>query len=131
MNKINSSSLCHRRIIFIVTAGWMMELETLSEVNLVLLYTEVNGVNLLLHGTHAPLYSCQCLQNLGITGILLRWWSSLRRGRNIWYSYRNMRRRGNIIILIISPQLSIGLHQSLLTDRILDLHLRLASNTDA
>jgi hypothetical protein len=35
MNKISSSSFCHRRIILIV--------------NLVLLYTEVNGVNLLLH----------------------------------------------------------------------------------
>jgi len=38
---------------------------------------------------------------------------------------------GHIIILIISPQLSIGLHHSLLTDRILDLHLRFTSNTDA
>jgi hypothetical protein len=42
-----------------------------------------------------------------------------------------MRRWGHIIILIISPQLSIGLHQGLLADRVLDLHLRLASNTDA
>jgi hypothetical protein len=66
-----------------------------------------------------------------ITGILLRWWSSLRRGRHIWYSYRNIRRQGHIIILNISSQLSIGLHQSLLADRILDLHLRLANNTEA
>jgi len=40
-------------------------------------------------------------------------------------------RQGHIIILIISPQLSIGLHQSLLADRFLDFLLRLASNTDA
>jgi hypothetical protein len=41
-----------------------------------------------------------------------------------------MRRRGHIIILIISPQPIIGLHQGLLADRVLDLHLWLASNTD-
>jgi hypothetical protein len=49
-NKIRSRSLYHRRIILIITAGWVMELEALPEVQLVLLYTEVNGVNLLLHG---------------------------------------------------------------------------------
>jgi hypothetical protein len=31
----------------------------------------------------------------------------------------------------ISSQMCIGLHQSLLADRIMDLHLQLASNTDA
>jgi hypothetical protein len=48
-----------------------------------------------------------------------------------WNADRNRRRRGHIIILLIVPQLSIGLHQSLLANRILDLHLRLVSNTDA
>jgi hypothetical protein len=42
-----------------------------------------------------------------------------------------MRRHGHIIILIISPQLSIGLHQGLLADKVLNLHPQLASNTDA
>jgi hypothetical protein len=43
-----------------------------------------------------------------------------------------MNRRGlGIIILIVSPQLSIRLHQRLLADGILDLHLRLSSYTDA
>jgi hypothetical protein len=50
----NSIILCHRhsprRIILIVTAGRMMELETLSEIQLVLLYTQIDGVHLLLHG---------------------------------------------------------------------------------
>jgi hypothetical protein len=34
----------------------MMELETFLEVNLVLLYMEVNGVNLLLHGRDGLLH---------------------------------------------------------------------------
>jgi len=77
-----------------------------------------------------PLNSGQRLHNLRIPDIRLWWRNSLRRGHHIWYADRN-RRRGHIIILIISPQLSIGLHKSLLADRILDLHLRLTSNTDA
>jgi len=83
-----------------------------------------------MHGTHAPLNSSQCLHNLRVASILLWWQNSLRRGCHIWNAYRNRRRRGHIIILLIELQLSIGLHQSLLADRILDLHLRLASNTD-
>jgi hypothetical protein len=66
-----------------------------------------------------------------IADIRLWWWNSLIRRRHIWYADRNRRRRGHIIIRIISPQLSIGLHQSLLADRILNLHLRVTSNTDA
>jgi len=37
------------RIILIITAGWMMVLETLLDVQLALLHMEVNRVNLLLH----------------------------------------------------------------------------------
>jgi len=36
-----------------------------------------------------------------------------------------------IIILIVSLQLGIGLHQCLLADGVPDLHLGLASDTDA
>jgi len=59
-----SSSLIHRRICLVITAtaGWMMVLETLSDVQLSLLHTEVDRVNLLLysrngllHGTHTTL----------------------------------------------------------------------------
>jgi hypothetical protein len=114
-----------------------MELEAHPKVQLILIYTEVSGLNLLLHGrdrllhgTHAPLDSCQCLHNLRIAIILLWRQSNLGRRRHARYAYRNRRRR-HIIIGIISPLLSIGLHQSLLADRILNLHLRLASNTDA
>jgi hypothetical protein len=64
-----------------------------------------------------PLNSSQCHHNLRIAGIRLWWWNSLRRGRHIEYADRNKRRLGHIIILIISPQLSIGLHQSLLVDK--------------
>jgi len=42
-----------------------------------------------------------------------------------------MKRRGLwIIISIVSPQLGIRLHQHLLANGILDLHLRLSSYTD-
>jgi hypothetical protein len=34
----------------------MMELETLPKINLVMLYTEVDGVNLLLHGRYGLLH---------------------------------------------------------------------------
>jgi uncharacterized membrane protein YqaE (UPF0057 family) len=78
-----------------------------------------------------PLYRCQCLQNLSITDILWRWKSRLRRGCHIRYCYRNMRGWWHIIIRIVSPQLGIGLHQSLLADGILDLHLWLTSYTNA
>jgi hypothetical protein len=63
----------------------MVELEALPEVQLVLLYPEVDGANLLLHGrdrllhgghrqlhgAHAPLDSCQSLHNLRIANIRL------------------------------------------------------------
>jgi hypothetical protein len=52
------SGLGHQRIILIVTAGRMMELEALLKVQLVLLYPEVNGVNLLLHGRDGLLHGC-------------------------------------------------------------------------
>jgi hypothetical protein len=77
------------------------------------------------------LYRCQCLQNLSITSILLRWRSSLRRGCHIRYCYMNRRGRWHIIILIVLLQLGIGLHQCLLVDGIQDLHFRLSSYTDA
>jgi hypothetical protein len=68
---------------------------------------------------------------LSIAGILLwRWRSSLRRGCHIRNCY--IERRGwRIIILIVSPQLSIGLHQRLVADGVLNLDLRLARDTDA
>jgi len=49
--KKKPSSLSHRRIILVITAtaGWMMVLEALSDVQLPLLHTEVYRVNLLLH----------------------------------------------------------------------------------
>jgi hypothetical protein len=99
-----------------------MELEALPEVQLVLLYPEVNGVNLLLHGRdgllhgchrelhgpHAPLNSGQYLHDLRITDFRLGWRDSLRGGSQNRYAYRNRRRRGHIIVIrIISPQLSI------------------------
>jgi hypothetical protein len=43
-----SSAIGH--IFLVITTGWVVELEALLEVQLVLLYAEVNGVNLLLHG---------------------------------------------------------------------------------
>jgi hypothetical protein len=99
---------------------------------------EVNRVNLLLHtrncqlhGVHAALKCNQSLQYLSIANILLwRWRSSLRRGCHIRYCYMNMRGLW-IIILIISSQLGIRLHQSLLAHGVLNLHLGLASDTDA
>jgi hypothetical protein len=121
LGRYSSSGLGHWRIILIVIAGRMMKLETLPEVQLVLLYSEVNGVNLLLygrdgllhgchrklHGAHAPLNSSQCLHDLRIADFRLGWRDSLRRGSHTRYAYRN-RRRGHIIVIrIISPQLSI------------------------
>jgi hypothetical protein len=50
-----SSHLSHRRIILIITAGWMMALETPLDVQLALLHMEVNRVNLLLHRSKALL----------------------------------------------------------------------------
>jgi hypothetical protein len=44
-----SGCICHRCIVLIITTGRVMELETLQEINLVLLYMDINGVNLLLH----------------------------------------------------------------------------------
>jgi len=38
---------------------------------------------------------------------------------------------GHLIIGVISPQLRIGLHQGLLADGLLDLHLRFASDIDS
>jgi hypothetical protein len=39
-----------------ITAGWVMELETLPEIQLILLNTEVDGVNRLLHGRNGLLH---------------------------------------------------------------------------
>jgi hypothetical protein len=46
-----SSSLIHRRIRLVITAtaGWMMVLEAFWDVQLALLHTEDDRVNLLLH----------------------------------------------------------------------------------
>jgi hypothetical protein len=48
--------LSHRCIILVITAGRMVELEALPEVELVLMYQEVDGVNLLLHGRDGLLH---------------------------------------------------------------------------
>jgi hypothetical protein len=40
--KRKSGCICHRCIVLVITSGWMMELETLPEINLILLHTEVN-----------------------------------------------------------------------------------------
>jgi len=53
-HQINSNILSHGCIILVITARWMMVLETLLDVQLSLLHTEVTRVNLLLHRTHAP-----------------------------------------------------------------------------
>jgi len=53
----NSWILGHRRIVLVITAGWVVELEALPEVQLVLLYPEVDGVNLLLHGRDRLLHT--------------------------------------------------------------------------
>jgi hypothetical protein len=116
----------------------MMMPETLLDVQLALLHMVVNRENFLqhwwncqLHRAHASLKCNQSLQYLSIASILLwRWRSSLRRGYHIRYCYMNMRRLW-IIILIISSQLGIRLHQHLLGNGVLDLHRGLASDTDA
>jgi len=61
-HQINSNILTHGCIILIIIARRMMVLETLLDVQLALLHTEVNRVNLLLHRgnsllhrTHTPL----------------------------------------------------------------------------
>lgn len=85
-----------------------------------------------MHSTHPALDSCQCLHDLRIAGILLRWQRSLGGRRHARYAYRDRWRRGHLIVIrIISPQLSIRLHQRLLAQWILDLHLWLASYTNA
>jgi hypothetical protein len=89
----------------------MVELEALPEVQLILLYPEVDGVNLLLngwhrqlHGTHALLDSWQSRHNLRIADIRRRWRCSLGRGSHTRYAYRNRKRQGHIIVIqIISP----------------------------
>jgi hypothetical protein len=139
-----SRSLNHRRIVLIITVGRMMMPKTLLDVQLALLHAKVDRVNLLLHdingllhrrhsqlhGTHASLKCNQSLHYLSITCILLwRWQSSLRRGCHIKYCYMNMRGLW-IIILTVSPRLVIRLHQRLLANGVLDLHLGFASYTD-
>jgi hypothetical protein len=52
----NSRILGHWRIVLVITAGRVVELEALPEVQLVLLYPEVDGVNLLLHGRYGLLH---------------------------------------------------------------------------
>jgi hypothetical protein len=61
-HKIKSINLSHRWMILVITARRMMVLETLLDVQLALLYTEIDKVNLLLHRvntllhrTHTPL----------------------------------------------------------------------------
>jgi hypothetical protein len=54
--KRSSSILGHWRIVLVITAGRVVELEALPKVQLVLLYPEVNGVNLLLHGRDGLLH---------------------------------------------------------------------------
>jgi hypothetical protein len=48
--KENSGCICHWCIVLFITAGRMVELEIVPEIQLILLHTEVNRVNLLLHG---------------------------------------------------------------------------------
>jgi hypothetical protein len=82
-----------------------------------------------LHGTHTSLNGSWGLHYLRIINVKLRRWDVLRGGGHVRKAYRHGSR--DIIIRIISLQLGIGLHQSLLADRILNLHLRLSSNIDA
>jgi len=49
MSQKQSGRISHRCIVLVITAGRVVELKTLPEVQLVLLYTKVNGMNLLLH----------------------------------------------------------------------------------
>jgi hypothetical protein len=120
-----------------------MELEALPKVQLVLLHMQVDGVHCLLHGsdgllhgghgelhrTHSSLNGSQGLHYLRIIDIRLRRQDGLRGGSHVQKTDRHGSR--DLIIRIISPLLCIGLHQSLLADGILNLHLRLSSNTDA
>jgi hypothetical protein len=57
-----SGCICHRCIVHIITARWVMMSETLLDVQLALLHSEVDRMNLLLqrrksqlHGPHAAL----------------------------------------------------------------------------
>jgi len=92
-------------------------LETLLDVHLALLPTDVDRVNLLLHrrkcqlhSAHAALKCSQSLQYMSIAGILLwRWRSILRRRCHIKYCYMDGKGLWNII-QIITPQLGVRLH---------------------
>jgi len=53
---IKSIIISHGCIILIITAGQMMVLETLLDVQLALLHMEVNRVNLLLHSRNSQLH---------------------------------------------------------------------------
>jgi hypothetical protein len=54
--KEKSSILGHRRIVLVIIAERVVELEALLEVQLILLYSKVDGVNLLLHGRDGLLH---------------------------------------------------------------------------
>jgi ABC-type uncharacterized transport system permease subunit len=60
--KKKSGCICHRCIVLVITAGGVMMLETLLNVQLALLHSEVDQMNLLLqrrkiqlHGAHPAL----------------------------------------------------------------------------
>jgi hypothetical protein len=60
-HQIKSIILSHGWMILVITARWIMVLETLLDVQLALLHTEIDRVNLqlhrvntLLHRTHTP-----------------------------------------------------------------------------
>lgn len=122
----------------------MVELGTLSEVQLVLLRSLVNGVYLqlhsgdgLLHGghrylhrAHPPLNGSQSLHDLRIVDLRFRRRDGLGGGSHVRKTNKHGSRYGHLIIGVISSQLSIGLHQSLLADGLLNLHLRFSNNID-
>jgi hypothetical protein len=61
-NQLKSIILSHGWMILVITARWMMVLETLLDVQLALLHTEIDRMNLLLlrvntllYRTHSPL----------------------------------------------------------------------------
>jgi hypothetical protein len=115
----------------------MMVLEALLEIQLILLYPLVDGMYLLLyrsdglfHGTHASLNSSQGLHNLWKIELWLWRRDCLRGWSHIWKTDWHGSRNGYLIIGVISPQLCIRLHQSLLADGLLNLHLRFSSYVD-
>jgi len=126
----------------IITAVWMMDLETLLKVQVGLLHPLANGPHFKLHGghgllhgghrhlhiAHPPLKSSKSLHNLRNIDLLFRRRDSVRGWRYVRKS--NMHRNRHILIRILSPQLRIWLQQSLFAEGLFHLHPRLSINID-